>query len=133
MRWSTRSEPERSTSMSMPGYSARKALATASATLTSTEVYQVTLPSLEAAATMAGVVSCAWAPGATTQIAFTANNKPSMARFILFLPRCMCMRHSSPSEASAALGGKPHTDGRPRGNLQVWRRRDQDLLADIHD
>src|SRR5437868_3228079 len=61
MRWKTRSEPERSTSISMLGYSARNALATASATLTSTDVYQETFPSFAAAATMAGVVSCPWA------------------------------------------------------------------------
>src|SRR6266540_4024915 len=43
----------------MFGYSARNALATASATFTSTDEYQTTLPSFAAAATIAGVVS--WA------------------------------------------------------------------------
>src|SRR5437868_13249431 len=59
MRWSTRSEPERSTSTSIFGYCAMKAFLIASATFTSTELYQVTLPSFSAAATIDGVVSCA--------------------------------------------------------------------------
>ncbi len=59
MRWNTRSEPERSTSTAIFGYAALNALATASATFTSTAVYQTTFPSFSAAATIAGVVSCA--------------------------------------------------------------------------
>src|SRR6476469_11195035 len=59
MRWSTRSEPERSTSTSIFGYCALNILATSSATFTSTDAYHTTFPSFSAAATMAGVVSCA--------------------------------------------------------------------------
>src|SRR5689334_20830316 len=59
MRWSTRSEPERSTSTSIFGYCSLNDFATPSATFTSTAVYQTTLPSFSAAATIAGVDSCA--------------------------------------------------------------------------
>src|SRR3954463_11687478 len=70
MRWSTRSEPARSTSTSIFGYCAMKAFLMPSATFTSTELYQVTLPSFSAAATMAGVLSCAAASsGAATSMA----------------------------------------------------------------
>src|SRR5438105_13471836 len=64
MRWNTRSDPERSTSISIFGYCSRNALATASPTFTSTDEYQTTLPSFCAAATIAGVVSCARADAA---------------------------------------------------------------------
>src|ERR1700682_3192630 len=58
IRWNTRSDPDRSTSIWIFGYSARKALAISSATLTSIDEYHTTLPSLAAAASIAGVVSC---------------------------------------------------------------------------
>src|SRR5450755_352021 len=57
IRWNTRSDPDRSTSIWIFGYSARKAFAINSATLTSIDEYQTTLPSFAAAATIAGVVS----------------------------------------------------------------------------
>src|ERR1700716_576050 len=56
MRWKTRSAPVRSTRTAIPGYFASKALEMISATCRSTEVYQITLPSLRAASTNCGVI-----------------------------------------------------------------------------
>src|SRR5450631_1013629 len=67
IRWNTRSDPDRSTSIWIFGYSARNALAINSATLTSIDEYQTTLPSLAAAASIAGVVSCPATGTATAQ------------------------------------------------------------------
>src|SRR5258707_678719 len=74
MRWNTRSDPDRSTSIWMFGYSARKALAINSATLTSIDEYHTTLPSLAAAATIAGVVSWPAAGAAIAQASSTTGN-----------------------------------------------------------
>src|SRR5215831_2594476 len=133
MRWRTRSEPERSTSMSMPGYSARNALATASATFTSTEVYQVTFASLVAAASIAGVVSWACAPGTRTQSAPAAYNRPSSIRFIAILQDCNNYGRDSAGETAAALRSEPHAHLRPCRDLQLRRRGNQDFLTDIDD
>src|SRR5438874_4137056 len=74
MRWNTRSDPDRSTSIWMFGYSARKALAINSATLTSIDEYHTTLPSLAAAASIAGVVSWPAAGAAIAQASSAIGN-----------------------------------------------------------
>ena len=74
IRWNTRSEPDLSTSIWIFGYSARKALAISSATLTSIDEYQTTLPSLAAAASIAGVVSWPAAGAATVKASSTTGN-----------------------------------------------------------
>src|ERR1700693_5912182 len=74
MRWNTRSEPDRSTSIWIFGYSVRKALAINSATLTSIDEYQTTLPSLAAAASIAGVVSWPATGAAIAQANSTTGN-----------------------------------------------------------
>ena len=56
MRWKLRSAPERSTFTCTPGYLASNTLATRSAIVRSTEVYQITLPSFFAASTSSGVI-----------------------------------------------------------------------------
>src|SRR6266849_7884021 len=70
IRWNTRSDPDRSTSIWIFGYSVRKALAINSETLTSIDEYHTTLPSLAAAASIAGVGS--W-PAAGAAIAQASN------------------------------------------------------------
>src|SRR5882762_1523744 len=55
MRWKMRSAPERSTWTETRGYFASKALAMASETVRSTELYQTMVPSARAAATSSGV------------------------------------------------------------------------------
>src|ERR1700686_3058110 len=74
IRWNTRSDPDRSTSIWIFGYSARKALAINSATLTSIDEYHTTLPSLAAAASIAGVVSWPAAGAAIAQASSAIGN-----------------------------------------------------------
>src|SRR6202795_4702173 len=74
IRWNTRSDPDRSTSIWMFGYSVRKALAINSATFTSIHEYQTTLPSLAAAASIAGVVSCPATGAASAHPSSTTDN-----------------------------------------------------------
>src|SRR6476661_6683228 len=83
MRWNTRSEPERSTSTSIFGYSAMKAFLMPSATFTSTDEYQTTLPSFSATACIAGVVSCAAASAGAA--ASTAAISMRMRGFMFLL------------------------------------------------
>src|SRR5216683_305823 len=74
IRWNTRSDPDRSTSIWIFGYSVRKALAINSETLTSIDEYHTTLPSLAAAASIAGVVSWPAAGAAIAQASSTMDN-----------------------------------------------------------
>src|SRR5258708_23852424 len=69
MRWNTRSAPERSTRVAMPGYFASNAFATFSASGRSTEVYQTTLPSFLAASISACVTDSAAGACASTRVA----------------------------------------------------------------
>ena len=117
IRWKTRSEPERSTSMAIFGYVARKILATPSATFTSTDAYQTTLPSFSAAAIIAGVVSwpaagIASAP-AISSAAVTLVWIIFMANLLLGLSFTGRGRGSSPAETAPA----PSTPARGRGRL----------------
>ncbi len=106
IRWKTRSEPERSTSMAIFGYVARKTLATPSATFTSTDEYQTTFPSFSAAAIIAGVVSwlaagIASAP-ANSSAAVTLVRIIFMASLLLGLSFTGQGRGSSPAETEPA-------------------------------
>src|SRR5258705_11880753 len=93
IRWNTRSEPERSTSIFTSGYSVRNNFATASATLTSTAVYQTTLPSLTAAAISAGVVSWAMADAAPPNARQSASAVRT-AMPVMVILRCVSYRDS---------------------------------------
>src|SRR5690349_9306071 len=101
MRWKTRSDCERSTSTSIFGYCSLNALATASATFTSTDAYQTTFPSFSAAATMAGVVSCADAGSA---------NAAATAARIIFLISSSSLLCASANQAPQPLGAHAHPD-----------------------
>src|SRR6185437_9435308 len=116
MRWNTRSDPERSTSTSILGYAALKAWAIASATLTSTDEYQTTLPSFAAASSIAGVVSCASA-GIATAPHVSSPDISKRAIPVIRLPprgRAIVMRNQPCSfgEAAAKLGIEAYANTR---------------------
>src|SRR5258708_513682 len=95
-RWKLRSAPERSTCTGMPGYFASNALATFSASSSSTEVYQTILPSFLAASMSSGVTfvgagaSASAAPAkkaAAAAIATPPANLMRMSSSSLVVPR----------------------------------------------
>src|SRR5581483_6741188 len=125
----------------MLGYSSRNALAINSATLTSIDEYQTTLPSLAAAASIAGVVSSAVAGAATAHANNTAGNAATaqlnLVFFMLLLlsvisacaysrihDRFHCCRSAldSTGKAATSLGLEPHPHARPVGDDKVRRR-----------
>src|SRR5258706_15945885 len=98
MRWSTRSEPERSTSTSIFGYCALNILATSSATFTSTDAYHTTFTSFSAAATLAGVVS--WAKSGVESAATKARNNV----FLMSSSSLLCvLQRTRPLNRSARM------------------------------
>src|SRR5690348_268233 len=132
IRWKTRSEPERSTSSSIRGYCARNTFATASATLTSTAVYQTTLPSFSAAASIAGVVSWPAAAMATMDAQRPATS--AARRVNRMLPPVVAGRAVSGSlsdDASASIGTKSDADVRSRRYVEGCRCGDQQRLAGV--
>src|SRR5689334_14598502 len=122
MRWSTRSEPERSTSTSIFGYCSLNALAICSATFTSTELYHTTLPSFSAAATIAGVDSCA-ANGSATDNA----SHPISLRICMPVSSLLSTR-----EAAAPLGPQPYLHLGSGGEVERGGRGHQQLLPHVH-
>src|SRR5258706_6784186 len=115
MRWNTRSDPDRSTSIWMFGYSARKALAISSATLTSIDEYQTTLPSFAAAATIAGVVSWPATGAAIAQASSTTGKVLALFHFIhsmlilLLSGSCRRVLHLSKPPSVDAWAGRAKT------------------------
>src|SRR5690349_21240643 len=88
-RWRIRCEPVRWTSTLMPGYAASNSLATCSALVSTSEVYQTTLPSFLAASRR---VSGVWAPPAVARpassaAATTTAHERSVRRLIGWSPR----------------------------------------------
>src|SRR6266567_7575206 len=71
MRWNTRSAPERSTRVAIPGYFVSNAFAIFSASGRSTDVYQTTLPSFLATSISACVTGSAAGACANTRVANT--------------------------------------------------------------
>src|SRR5262245_10828580 len=130
MRWKTRSEPERSTSIWMFGYSARNTLAIASATFTSTEVYQTTFPSFAAAAIIAGVVSCAKASPDSRTMENATTTRSSLHAMLLIL---LMGRIESAGEPAAAFRVESYRDRRAVRYRDVRRRSNQQILADVDD
>src|SRR5438128_312140 len=137
IRWNTRSDPERSTSIWIFGYSLRKALAIASATFTSTEVYQTTLPSFSAAATSAGVVCCARSGAAMHSAAMVTAHSCRKLLFmvppVVRLMNLLVLVRASVREPAAALGRKAYTDARAGRDVERGGRGDQHLLPDVDD
>src|SRR5579864_9054405 len=138
MRWNTRSDPDRSTSTSIFGYAALKACAIASATLTSTDEYQTTLPSFAAASSIAGVVSCASA-GMATALHVSSPDISRRAIPVIRLPpqgHPIVMRNPPPcsfGEAAAKLGVEAYANTRFGRQIHARGRCHQQFLSDVDD
>src|SRR3954447_7465611 len=118
----------------MLGYCVRNAFATASATFTSTDVYHTTLPSLAAAATSSGVVSCACASSASMTMTAANSERDNVSDIETSseLPRqreyCFSAR-----QPATALWRESYPDARACCQIELRRGHDQELLADIDD
>src|SRR6266702_5398116 len=110
-RWKFRSAPERSTCTGMPGYFASKALATRSASSSSTEVYQTILPSFLAASmssgfSLAGAGACASAAPPMTSAATSVSPWANLMRMLCVLPAIFGAHGSATMPES--LVARPH-------------------------